>query len=333
MPVRVHAIVSTHTPDRLAPCLRSLALQTSRPACVAVSSDTADPAILEIVRQGSTLLKPSPVVVVGRAFSGVARLNQVRNNALRALNGHMGDDDAVLVLDGDVVLAPNAVENHARLIGQGAGMVHAYRVNLDAAASAALIEAVSAANPGDVWTAEQFVTTESARALARRHARMTRHAVLRRLGLEWAGHKPKLLGAHHSVRVGLLRQVNGYDEAYEGYGFDDDDLARRLHATGARGAVAVRDILAFHLYHESRSGNGPTRTPGYERFRHEHVPERADLGWASPGPQASPTIDWMVTPAGDGRRSVSTSEQPPEPTPFPPDEPRHASAATPRSAP
>ena len=47
-----------------------------------------------------------------------------------------------------------------------------------------------------------------------------------------------------------LLKVNGYDEAFEGWGREDDDIAHRLYRAG----VAVRDIrfaaVCFHLWHK-----------------------------------------------------------------------------------
>src|SRR5262249_6815500 len=105
-------------------------------------------------------------------------------------------------------------------------------------------------------------------------------------------HKPKILGGHHAVSVRCLRAVNGYDEQYTGYGYDDDDLSRRLHALSPppRTAIAVSEILALHLWHPSRAPARPTDAPGYARFSSPGLPIEAEHGWRNPIPQPEPHV-------------------------------------------
>lgn len=296
MAARLHIIVPTHTPRHLAACLGALAHQVQGPRSITVTCDTDLAEIGQIVRTAPRHADLVALTWVHRASPGVVRLNQLRNNALRAIDPP--DDDLVVVIDGDIVLEREALARHASLADRGARMVHAFRVDLSPDASRAAERALE----GSGADLGALIGAGDRERLARRARRYRRHAFARRLGFPLAGHKPKLLGAHHAVRAGLLRSVNGYDEAYEGYGFDDDDLARRLHRAGARGVIAVEEILALHLYHESRAPARAVDAPGYARFRRRDLPVRCEHGWQDPLAQPGVTIERIFTRAGTGRR-------------------------------
>jgi hypothetical protein len=221
-----------------------------------------------------------------RPHTGVARLNQVRNNGLRALGAlGLADSDLIIVLDGDTMLAADAVARHVALAAAGADLIVPFRVNLSEQATARLsVEDLLGADAGDPAA---LATESDRRALAARHRRYQRQLALKRIAGLIKPHKPKVLGGHHAVRAGALRAVNGYDEQYTGYGFDDDDLARRLHQLRPRlrVAIAVRDIMAVHLWHPSRAPASPELAPGAARFARRDLPVRAEQGWDSPSPQ------------------------------------------------
>jgi hypothetical protein len=291
----VHVVIPTHTVRHLACSLSSIALQRTLPATVVVTCDVDDPAIgreLEAVwpRVVGSLGGRSapPLLYASRRHQGRPMLNQVRNNGLRALEraGVLQDNDVVVVVDGDTVLGPEAVSRHGQLAGRGYELVIPYRVNLSELATREITPEwiLHAAATGTLGLA---IAGPDGEALSDRHRRYIRQLLMRRLLPVWAGvnkaHKPKVLGGHHAVSVRQLRAVNGYDEQYVSYGFDDDDLSRRLHALKPppRTAIAVKDILAYHLWHPTRAPERPTQAPGYERFVRD-LPVVAEHGWRSP---------------------------------------------------
>jgi GT2 family glycosyltransferase len=57
-------------------------------------------------------------------------------------------------------------------------------------------------------------------------------------------------GGCSSLARSLLEEVNGWDEALAGYGFDDTDLGHRLQNAGAEPIAARVEALVVHLWHE-----------------------------------------------------------------------------------
>ncbi len=285
--------VPTHTTRHLACCLASLLTQTSPPDAVCLSVDNTDPAILELARRvWPANAGGPPLIVTMRPHRDVASLNQVRNNALRALDrsSALRNDDLVLVLDGDTALHPSALAIHRK---HAVGVTTAHRFDLTEAKTSELTE--HAIRQGALAETDAWTTPQQRERLAHRDRRHQRQLGVRATPVaRWfqKRHKPKLLGGHHAVLAGLLRTINGYDEAYIGYGYDDDDLASRLNRLRPlpEWAVLTHQAFAFHLWHPTRAPKRPTSAPGYALFAQKR-PASAHLGWSTPDEQAEPSIE------------------------------------------
>lgn len=103
-----------------------------------------------------------------------------------------------------------------------------------------------------------------------------------RLDLRWKGWKsrigvalrrprrPKVVGLNIGIDRALFEEVNGYDEAFVGYGLEDSDLRDRVMATTPRPAVRVlygrNDTI--HLWHPPAATAGAkVNLPYYETAR------------------------------------------------------------------
>lgn len=291
---RVHLVLCTHTTRHLEATLRAIGRQSVPPATVVLTCDTDAPAIGELIAR----VWPSiggrhgvPLWHVCRPHTGEARLNQVRNNGLRALDSctAVDDRDLIVMLDADTLLAADAIARYEALARANAELVIPYRINLDEAQTAGLAASASI----DVAS---IATPEQMAALRQREARYRRQLTARRIGLHRLGllksHKPKILGGHHAVCVASLRAINGYDEQYIGYGYDDDDLTRRLYSHRPRidVRIAVSDILALHLWHPSRAPARPTNAPGHARFARTDLPAVCERGWRDATDQPPVTL-------------------------------------------
>lgn len=275
----VFVFVPTHTVRYLDVVLAGLARQTRRPDHLVVSCDTDDPAIGAIVERWAPRLR-CPVSWVRRGFQGVARLSQVRNNAVRYLMQDLGHAAGrVIQIDGDILCSPTLVERHARL-GARATLVYPHRIDIPAETSAAL-------DAERVFNGEHSLSpapSDLARLRAR-DRRYRRHLLLRRLGL-CPLHKPKLLGCNWSGTIEIWLALNGFDELFQGWGYADDEFARRAARRGATCLPACAEILAFHLFHPTRQPDGPmTANPNHARFLRRDLPVRAGHGLDNPLPQ------------------------------------------------
>lgn len=244
----LHAIITTHTAERLPAVLVSVANQSRRVDSITVSSDTDDPDIHAVVKHLSNDLR-RPMVLVQRAHTGDSRPAQVRNNAVRALlDRGVGDYSLLLFLDGDCVPEKQWAQKHESIAAKARSpfLTLGWRFELTPEQTAAFDhEALRSGHaPVEISELQQTCLQEAAR-------RARRHAILRRLGLT-KPHKPALLSSHFAVPLPVYLEVNGFDETYEGWGQEDDDLGRRIYQSGARARIAIDSIHTFHQHHPTR---------------------------------------------------------------------------------
>ncbi len=277
----VDVVIPTHTSRYLDLVLAGLARQTTRPRAIVVSCDTDDPAIGAVIERcaGDFGIE---AWWVRRAHMGGERLCQVRNNAVRFLHDELGHTSGrVLILDGDMLAPDDLVAGHGARDTRP--LTYAYRVNVNRAESERLdAQAVFEGRDRPALTDADRAT------LARRQRRYEKQRLLRRLRLGPA-HKPKLLGGHFSVDLAVYLQLNGFDELYQGWGFKDDEFAYRAARLGHGVTIAVRDLPAWHLWHETRQADVPMRElPTARRFATRfRLPLVAEHGVRNPLPQES----------------------------------------------
>lgn len=271
------AIVSTHTPRHLYRTLLGVSVQ-SRPADrVVVSCDGDAEEIRQEAERAARELNLA-VTLIQRTHAGVSRSGQVRNNAVRALMGDGAPNEALLIfLDGDICAAPGCFAAHERL-SSNRQVVLGFRHDLTEQQTERFDEAALRAGREPVT-----LSGEQIAAIRTRHSRYARQLVQRRFGLG-KKHKPKLLSANFAVRLGAYARVNGFDELYEGYGQEDDDLGRRLYGAGFMPALGLLDATAFHLWHPTRAPGRWEDSPNAARFL-RGGPIRCVQGLANPKPQ------------------------------------------------
>lgn len=235
--------------------LAALAAQTRRPDEVVVADDGSGDATVAALRELAAA-SPIPCTVVRQEKDGY-RLAAARNLAIRAATG-----DYLIFADCDIALLPDAVAAHLSLAAPGR-LLCGNRALLGEDATARLFAASPAPSP-DGW--EDAWRTADATELHAAQALFLHHAALRRWHLA-RPHKPKIIGCHFSLFRDDVRRVNGFDENFVGWGYEDDDFARRLYKTGVRPASVILAARAMHLWH-------PSLAP-QELKRHRDRPNRA----------------------------------------------------------
>jgi GT2 family glycosyltransferase len=274
MPNFAHLIICTHTPRYLDAVLRAVSSQQERPHTVSVSVDGDDPRILEICRTRAGADR-QPILVTLRPSHGVMRAAQVRNNAVRTLCAAGHRDGLLLFIDGDIVLARDAIARHDAVFAPGSITI-GDRINLSAEQTARILD--TGTLPADAEIAADL------ERLTHLRSRTQMHQWLRDAGLTKA-HKPRAISAHLAVDFDLFDAVNGFDEGYEGYGCEDDDLVRRIYAAGGRSTIAIGEIRAYHLFHRTQAGRRWRDNPGTRRFLRPHWPVASHEGLRTPAAQ------------------------------------------------
>jgi len=280
---QINAVVVTHTTRHLRHVLMGVAHQHRRADRVVVGVDNDKPEVAAVVRDAAREFA-MPITLVQRPFMGVGRVAQTRNNAVRALidDGGISEAGLLVFFDGDCCPMPDVLSRYAALAALG-DLLIGWRVYLDEHQTEHFDEqAVREHRPPGLIPREMFA------GLRRRHRRFIRQNLTRPLGLA-KPHKPKVLGGNHAVRWPAYRAVNGYDEAFQGWGSEDDDLGRRIYRAGGKAVVAVKDVLCYHLYHpEQPKDNAATKQARAALGRRFEA--KAEFGLDHPLEQRPPAV-------------------------------------------
>ncbi|MGQ9607523.1 MAG: glycosyltransferase [Thermogutta sp.] len=143
----------------------------------------------------------------------------------------------ILFLDGDCLIPPDHLAVHFRLRRPGLALT-TDAVRWTREVSAACRE-------------EDVLTGEFTRRVLPAERQRIRVAHWKALLYHRLRHpnKPRLLGGNFSVWRRDFEAINGFDENYNGWGCEDDDVGIRLHQLGVRVYSIRGHTHTFHLWH------------------------------------------------------------------------------------
>jgi len=255
--VLISVIVTTYNrPDALAAVLAGLATQTDRGFEVLVADDGSRDdtrAMIESQAAGFAL----PLRHVWQEDRGF-RAGAARNRAALKACG-----DYLLFLDGDCVPRRDLIARHRDLAESG-WMVAGNRILLSEKFTSQVLA-------GNV-PIHAFTNADWSSAAARGDINRTlplRHLPLGPLRKLAARRWQRVRTCNLGVWMCDFRTVNGFDEAYEGWGFEDSDLAVRLLNAGVRRKEGAFATAVLHLYHHEndRRNEGENWNRLQERLR------------------------------------------------------------------
>jgi glycosyltransferase involved in cell wall biosynthesis len=228
---RCGLIVTTHEwPAALLRVLQCVAAQTRAPDELLVADDGSGPATAETVAEFARHL-PCPVRHLWQPHAGF-RAGRARNRAIAASTA-----DYLVLIDGDMLVAPEFLADHLEFAQRG-WYSQGVRIPLDASATAAQLQ------PGAALPSPGSPALAGRRAVYARRS-PGRARVLRSLGNAFVAIK--------ACNQGFWREdliaVNGFDEAFSGWGSEDKELCVRLANAGVRRQTLVCAAVAFHLHH------------------------------------------------------------------------------------
>ena len=233
--MKLSVIVPTYNrPSALVKVLDGLLAQSRLPDEIIIADDGSDILTREAVRPylSNTKIRVSHIWQEDKGF----RAARIRNRAVKASGG-----DYLVFLDGDCIPHRHFINDHERLARKGY-FFQGKRVIVSKKAS-----------PGF-----SFTDTDSA-------LRLIRHLVLFRIS---NGHHivrlpffpsqitSKLSGIR-SCNMGVFRQdimaVNGFNQAFTGWGREDSELAVRLYKYGLKRKEHPFMAICYHLWHQENS--------------------------------------------------------------------------------
>lgn len=198
--------------------------------------------------------------------------------------------DYLVFLDGDCVPNPRFAAEHEALARPGAFVMGA-RVLLDEALTREVL--AGAVAPGAL-AAGQWLRLRLAG-----HANKLTH-LLGGLGPHAITHTRFRWKGIRSCNMAVWRAdyeaVNGFDEAFAGWGHEDADVVLRLHAHGARRRNAVLGTEVYHLWHRAAARDHEADNRARVEARLESGMIRAERGVAQ-AREAPEAIESELNPA------------------------------------
>ena len=246
------AITTYERPDALAAVLASVARQRVAPAEVVIADDGSG-AETQAVASAFVANSSAPARLVSQPHEGF-RLTRLRNLAIAATRA-----DYLVFVDGDMLLHPEFIADHQRQARRGF-YTQGVRAHADARLTRRLI-ADPATHPG-FWSPGLGGLRRSYLLHSPALASMTRTIANRFIAIK---------GCNQGFWRDDLVRANGFNEAIEGWGPEDKELAARLQNSGIRRQTLLFGGIACHLHHAPASRAAlPANLAVLARTRREH---------------------------------------------------------------
>lgn len=234
----ISVIVTTYNwPEALAACLDSLLKQDDLHFEILIAEDGELPANAEIAAR-YTRNTQIPIRHVRHEDTGF-RAGTIRNKAVAVSRG-----DYLIFLDGDCLVFPNFVTRHRQLAMQG-HFVPGNRVLLSQAFTPTVLKEHL---PVYLWNGLKLLTLRLSGKLNRLLPLfyLPLGFLRRRQPLKWE----KAMTCNLAVWRCDFYQANGFDELYEGWGYEDSDLVIRLIHNGVHRLEGRFGVPVLHLWHK-----------------------------------------------------------------------------------
>lgn len=234
--MRISLVITTYNwPQALDIALASVMRQRRLPDDVIVADDGSGPETADVIQRWSTAL-PCPVRHVWQEDIGF-RAARARNRAIDS-----STSDYIVLVDGDMVLHPKFIMDHADAARPDC-FIQGARPRLSEAVTHALL---NGGTPGVTFMSPGI----ERRAYAVRSPLLSR--ISSRAKLTLAG----IQACNQSFWREHFMRVNGYDERFTGWGPEDREFAARLMHIGIKRNYLRHLAIAYHLHHTSRAPGG-----------------------------------------------------------------------------
>ncbi|HMR82185.1 MAG TPA: glycosyltransferase family 2 protein [Niabella sp.] len=230
-------IVSTYNwPEALRLCLTSIENQSIVPHEVIIADDGSNEPTKTLVDEFVNR-SPIPIKHIWQEDEGF-RLARIRNKAIAAADGNY-----IVQIDGDIILHRHFIKDHISFAKQNS-FVRASRIYISEQVSKNMISKkdyrISAFSKG---------ITNFFSALRIPFLRPFFENNYKTKGLE----KYEIHGCNMAYWRNDAIAVNGYNEAFEGWGPEDKEFVARLLNSGKTRRFLKMGAIAFHLYHKESS--------------------------------------------------------------------------------
>jgi glycosyltransferase involved in cell wall biosynthesis len=232
-------MISTYNrPEALALCLQSVLRQSVLPFEIVIADDGSDDTTRKLIAHFKQQSKV-PVKHIWQKDEGY-QLSKIRNRAFSAADG-----EYIIQTDGDLIFHEHFIKDHLSFARKGC-FVSGARTNISEVVTQQMIA---------LQTAPQLYYYS--KGLEKRYNAF-RNNLLRKINAVLQSSPRNMhyvLGCNMAFFKKDLEAVNGYNEAFTGWGKEDNDIAARLMNAGLRLRMLKFGAVIFHLWHREADKN------------------------------------------------------------------------------
>ncbi len=230
-------VISTYNnPLFLELVLKTVASQRTFPLEVIIADDGSTAETRELIDSYREII-PVPLIHSWIPDQGY-RLAKSRNVAIAKAKG-----EYIISIDGDMLLTPYFIEDHRRLMKKGQFV----------AGSRARLKEKATRKRGETKHVDVHIWSPGLiRRLVLLRFPGMHHLIKGHSGLK------KARGCHLAFWKNDFILVNGFEENFEGWGFEDSEFVQRLLNNGLKRKNAKLLAPAVHLYHKEKSASQAT---------------------------------------------------------------------------
>lgn len=245
-------IIATYNwPAALEKCLKSLLKQSVLPNEILVADDGSGEETEFVIRQFAQI-SSIPVKHIWQKNEGF-RLAKIRNQAISAAT-----HPYIIQVDGDLILHPDFIADHLRFCKPGT-FISGTKSLLNEDFTQEILN-----------SDEQPVFSMGDGRISKKY-NCYRNILLSNILYQFQKGKKNakyVVGCNMAFWKNDLEKVNGYNELFEGWGKEDNDLAVRLCNAGVDLRMIKFNAIVYHLFHKP---NSQSNLPGNEKLLNESM--------------------------------------------------------------
>jgi glycosyltransferase involved in cell wall biosynthesis len=278
--IRISLIIATYNwPEALRACVEACFRQSDRNFEIIIADDGSGEATRALVEELQAR-SPVPLRHVWQPDDGF-RLAESRNNGILAATG-----DYIVTLDGDCVPQHDFIARH-RALAEPGYMVTGSRILLSEAFSKRVLGEgidLQSLSAGDILRYRLQGLGKAAQLLIklpdlgrRRHRFSFR----------------RIKGCNMAFWRSDLERVNGFDESFRGWGYEDSDAVARLFHAGVMRKDGAYSTEVFHLWHREAKRDQASSNQHIVLERMVHKTSQAAIGLREHGTRAPAAADTL----------------------------------------
>lgn len=233
----VSLIISTYNwPRALYLCLDSVMQQTVMPSEILIADDGSGMSTRDVVKHFENI-SPVPVRHIWHEDNGF-RLAAIRNKAIAASKGQY-----IVQIDGDLILHRNFIQDHMIFAREGCYVTGSRGIITEMLTQKVLSGEITSLSP---------------LMKGIRNSNNVVRVPIMSILYNTFGPTRSPRGCNMAFWRSDLININGYDEGFKGWGFEDSELCIRLDNGGLKQRCMRFRGIVFHLHHRQAERSGST---------------------------------------------------------------------------